>query len=204
MTMNEENLIIDAQQGDLQAFNRLVLAYQDQVFNVAYRILSDASAAEDASQNTFLTAFRKLNTFRGGSFKSWILTIVTHACYDELRLLKRRPTTPLEPVMPDTDEEFDSPAWLASDDPSPEENSMLNDLEQAIQHCLDDLPEDFRTVVVLVDVEGLDYQSVSEVAHKPIGTIKSRLARARLKMRDCLQGFGELIPDQFRLDREAA
>lgn len=202
--MNEESLITDAKQGDLQAFNRLVLAYQDQVFNVAYRILSDASAAEDAAQNTFLTAFRKLNTFRGGSFKSWILTIVTHTCYDELRLLKRRPTTPLEPVMQDTDEEFDSPAWLASDDPSPEENSMLNDLEQAIQHCLDDLPEDFRTVVVLVDVEGLDYQSVSEVAHKPIGTIKSRLARARLKMRDCLQGFGELIPDQFRLDREAA
>ena len=202
--MNEESLITDAKQGDLQAFNRLVLAYQDQVFNVAYRILSDASAAEDAAQNTFLTAFRKLNTFRGGSFKSWILTIVTHTCYDELRLLKRRPTTPLEPVIQDTDEEFDSPAWLASDDPSPEENSMLNDLEQAIQHCLDDLPEDFRTVVVLVDVEGLDYQSVSEVAHKPIGTIKSRLARARLKMRDCLQGFGELIPDQFRLDREAA
>lgn len=202
--MNEESLITDAKQGDLQAFNRLVLAYQDQVFNVAYRILSDASAAEDAAQNTFLTAFRKLNTFRGGSFKSWILTIVTHTCYDELRLLKRRPTTPLEPVIQDTDEEFDSPAWLASDDPSPEEYSMLNDLEQAIQHCLDDLPEDFRAVVVLVDVEGLDYQSVSEVAHKPIGTIKSRLARARLKMRDCLQGFGELIPDQFRLDREAA
>ena len=76
--MNEESLITDAKQGDLQAFNRLVLAYQDQVFNVAYRILSDASAAEDAAQNTFLTAFRKLNTFRGGSFKSWILTIVTH------------------------------------------------------------------------------------------------------------------------------
>jgi len=201
--MNEESLISDAKQGDLQAFNRLVLAYQDQVFNVAYRILSDANAAEDAAQNTFLTAFRKLHTFRGGSFKSWILTIVTHTCYDELRLLKRRPTTPLEPVMQETDEEFDSPAWLASDDPSPEENSVQNELEQAIQHCLDELPDDFRAVVVLVDVEGLDYQSVSEVAHKPIGTVKSRLARARLKMRDCLQGFGELIPDQFRLDSEA-
>lgn len=105
--------------------------------------------------------------------------------------------------MQETDEEFDSPAWLASDDPSPEENSVQNELEQAIQHCLDELPDDFRAVVVLVDVEGLDYQSVSEVAHKPIGTVKSRLARARLKMRDCLQGFGELIPDQFRLDSEA-
>ena len=191
-----------AQKGDLEAFNQLVIAYQEVAYNVAYRILSDDAAAEDATQNAFLAAFRSLASYRGGSFRGWLLRMVTNTCYDELRRRKRRPTVALEPIAPTEQEEVESPEWLADDAPGPETALEMLELERAVQHCLDDLPDDFRVVAVMVDVEGLDYQEVSTVIGKPLGTVKSRLARARLRLRDCLQGFGELLPRQFRLGSE--
>ena len=110
--MDELALISSAQHGDLDAFNSLVLAYQDIVFNTALRILGDDEPAADATQEAFISAFRSLNTYRGGSFKAWLLRTVTNACYDELRRKKRRPTTPLEPDAADGDE-MDTPRWLA-------------------------------------------------------------------------------------------
>src|SRR5512133_164245 len=85
LTMDEQGLVRDALAGDLDAFNRLVLAYQDIAFNLAYRMLSDDAAASDATQNAFLAAYRGLKSYRGGSFKAWILRMVTNSCYDELR-----------------------------------------------------------------------------------------------------------------------
>jgi RNA polymerase sigma-70 factor (ECF subfamily) len=197
--MDEALLIRDAQRGDLDAFNRLVLEYQDMLFNTALRILGDEDQAADATQEAFLSAFRSIKSYRGGSFKAWLLRTVTNACYDELRRKKRRPTIPLEPETDDGDE-LEAPRWLADPSLSPEEKVELDDLEHAIQHCLDDLPSDFRTVVVLVDVQGMEYTEVSEAVRVPLGTIKSRLARARLRLRECLQGFWELLPAAFRLE----
>lgn len=199
--MDEPALIHDAQRGDLDAFNCLVLAYQDAVYNTALRILDDEDLAADASQDAFLSAFRALNSFRGGSFKAWLLRTVTNACYDELRRKKRRPTTPLEPET-DDGEEVESPRWLADPNASPEEQLNQAELEHAIQHCLDALPADFKIVVVLADIQGLDYTEVARAVHVPLGTIKSRLARARLRLRDCLQAFRELLPSMFRLEEE--
>ncbi len=102
--MEEAELVTLAQSGDLNSFNQLVLTYQEIAFNVAYRILTDDAAADDATQNAFLQAYRKLDSYRGGSFRAWLLRIVTNSCYDELRRRKRRPTTPLEP-LDDTGEE---------------------------------------------------------------------------------------------------
>jgi len=197
--MDEALLIRDAQRGDLDAFNRLVLEYQDMLFNTALRILGDEDQAADATQEAFLSAFRSIKSYRGGSFKAWLLRTVTNACYDELRRKKRHPTVPLEPETDDGDE-LEAPRWLADSSLSPEEEVELDDLEHAIQHCLDDLPSDFRTVVVLVDVQGMEYTEVSEAVRVPLGTIKSRLARARLRLRECLQGFWELLPAAFRLE----
>lgn len=201
--MDEQNLIKDAINGDLDAFNRLVLAYQDLAYNVAYRMIGDEARAEECTQDSFLSAYRHLSTYRGGSFKAWVLRMVTNACYDELRRQKRRPTIPLEPIN-DADEELESPAWLASDEPSPEEEIENMEIDQAIQHCLKTLMPDFRSVIILVDVEGLEYEEVAASIKTPLGTIKSRLARARLKMRDCLQGFKELLPSVYRLDKEGS
>ena len=199
--MDEIALVQSAQCGDLDSFNTLILHYQDRVFNTALRILGDEDIAQDAAQEAFISAFRSISTFRGGSFKAWLLRTVTNACYDELRRQKRRPTTPLEPETNDGDE-MDSPRWLADPNMTPSEQSEADELEHAIQHCLDMLPTDFRSVVVLADIQGMDYSEVATAAHVPLGTIKSRLARARLRLRECLRGFEELLPSSFRLEEE--
>ncbi len=199
--MDEPALIHDAQHGNLEAFNRLVLAYQDSVYNTALRILGDEDLAADASQEAFLSAFRALNNYRGGSFRAWLLRTVTNACYDELRRKKRRPTTPLEPETADG-EEVESPRWLTDPHASPEESLDQAELEHAIQHCLENLPTEFRAVVILADIQGLNYDEVAVAVSKPLGTVKSRLARARLRLRECLQGFRELLPAAFRLEEE--
>ena len=196
--MNESDLIKDAQNGDLEAFNRLVLHYQGLVYNQAYRVMGEAPAADDAAQDAFISAFKKIKTYRGGSFKAWLLRIVTNACYDELRRRKRRPTTPLEPSN-EYNEEIETPQWIADPGESPEDFATRLELGEAIQHCLDTLSIDFRTVIVLVDIQGMDYAEAAQVVGKPLGTIKSRLARARNGLRVCLREFWELLPFTYRL-----
>lgn len=201
--MDETALIHSAQNGDLDSFNTLILHYQDSIFNTALRIMGDEDLAQDAAQEAFISAFRSISTFRGGSFKAWLMRMATNACYDEFRRQKRRPTTPLEPDTADG-EEMDSPKWLADPNMTPAERSEADELEHAIQHCLDALPTDFRTVVVLADIQGMDYAEVATASKVPLGTIKSRLARARLRLRECLRGFEELLPSSFRLQEEGS
>jgi len=199
--MNEQALIQDAQGGNLDAFNSLILHYQDSVFNTALRILSDDDLAADATQDAFISAFKSINSYRGGSFKAWLMRTVTNACYDELRRQKRRPTTPLEPDTEDG-EEMDSPRWLADTNMTPDQVAEADELEHAIQHCLNNLPLEFKSVVIMADIQGMDYTEVAVAIKVPLGTIKSRLARARLRLRECLQGFEELLPSSFRLEVE--
>lgn len=195
--MEETELITLAVAGDLDAFNELVLQHQEVAYNVAYRILADENAAADATQNAVISMYRKLDTYRGGSFKSWFLRIVTNACYDELRRQRRRPTIPIEPET-NSGELVESPEWLEDKSAGPEEVLGTSEIEKAIQHCLTGLDKKFRVVITLVDISGVDYETVAQIIGSPIGTVKSRLARARLKMQQCLQGFRELLPDQFR------
>jgi RNA polymerase sigma-70 factor (ECF subfamily) len=199
--MDESALISAARKGDLDSFNSLVLAYQELIYNQAFRVMGEISAADDATQEAFITAFRKLNTYRGGSFRAWLLRIVTNICYDELRRRKRYPTTQLEP-LDDSGEEIETPMWIADPSESPEESAERAELGRAIQRCIDDLPYEFKVVVSLVDIQGLDYAEVAEIVDTPLGTVKSRLARARSRLRQCLQGFWELLPSSFRLDNE--
>jgi RNA polymerase sigma-70 factor (ECF subfamily) len=197
--VDEIALIQAAREGDVDSFNRLVLAYQDMVYSHAFRMIGEQESADDATQNTFISAYNHLKSFRGGSFKAWLLRIVTNACYDELRRRKRRPTVPLEP-LDDSGEEVESARWMEDPVDRPEEQVERFELQKAIQHCLDNLPDEFRLAVVMVDVQGMDYMEAADIMGKPIGTIKSRLARARLRMRDCLNSFAELLPSGFRLE----
>jgi RNA polymerase sigma-70 factor (ECF subfamily) len=195
--MNEESLIQQAQKGDVVAFNRLVVQYQELVFNVAYRIMGDPAAAEDVAQETFITAYQSLRTFRGGSFKSWLIRVATNRCYDELRRRKRRPQSSLDEMM-DENESF---AFLRSPQDGPEAHRQRVELALTIERCLRDLPDDQRIVTVLSDVEGYDYQEIANITHVSLGTVKSRISRARAKLRDCLQSLGgELLPPAYRLD----
>jgi RNA polymerase sigma-70 factor, ECF subfamily len=191
--MDESVLILETQHGELEAFNHLVLVYQDSLFNTALRILGDDELAADAMQDTFILAFRHINSFRGGSFKAWLTRTIINVCYDELRRQKRHPTAQLEPAN-DDDEEIETPRWLADVSMLPEEKIEAAELEQAIQKCLDALPIHFRTVVVLVDVQGMNYSEVASIVRVPLGTIKSRLSRARLRLRESLRVFYEFLP----------
>jgi RNA polymerase sigma-70 factor (ECF subfamily) len=197
--VDEIALIQAAREGDINSFNHLVMAYQDLVYNQAFRMIGEEESADDATQNTFISAYNHIKSFRGGSFKAWLLRIVTNACYDELRRRKRRPTVPLEPAD-DDGEELESAKWMADPANQPEEQVQVAELQQAIQHCLDNLPSDFRAAVIMVDIQGFDYFEAAAAIGKPIGTIKSRLARARLRLRDCLSSFRELLPARFRLE----
>ncbi len=202
--MDELALIGASQKGDLDAFNRLVLAYQEQAYNLALRFLSDEDAAEDATQISFISAFQNIKSFHGGSFRAWLLRIVTNNCLDELRRLKRKPSQPLDAHDPEDDDEIEDPVWLKDDQQLPEEQAMQKELEFVIQRCIENLPVDFRAVVLLVDVNGLDYQSTSQAARIPVGTVRSRLARARQKLQDCLRSAWELLPEKYRLNDEGS
>jgi len=183
--------------GDLNSFNQIVLEYQNLVYNQAYRIMGEEASAEDAAQEAFISAYKKLHTYRGGSFKSWLLRIVSNACYDEFRRRKRQPVAPLYPEDQNGNE-LDSAFWLEGNEEKPEDYVLRSELSDAIQTCLDRLEFEFRTIVVLVDLQGMDYASAAKVLDRPLGTVKSRLARARRNLKDCLQGFRELLPVEFR------
>ncbi|KAA3654728.1 MAG: RNA polymerase subunit sigma-24 [Chloroflexi bacterium] len=196
--MDEPGLILDAQKGDVAAYNRLVLHYQEQVYNVAYRIMGEPQSAEDAAQEAFISAYKALNRFRGGNFRAWLLRIATNACYDELRRRKRRPQSSLEEIT-DDNESF---AFLRSPDEGPEGAQQRMELVRAVEECLQGLPEDQRVTAVLCDVEGYDYNEIANITSVSLGTVKSRMSRARRKLRDCLRGFGELLPMSYRLEGE--
>ena len=193
--MDEEALIQQAQQGDVHAYNRLVLRYQELAFNVAVRLMRDPQTAEDMTQDAFVRAYKSLNKFRGGSFKSWLLRIVTNRCYDELRRHKRRPQTSIDDVT----EDHDGVAFMASENEGPEAHQQRMELIDAVAHCLDGLPEEQRLATILCDIEDHDYNEMAEIMNVSLGTVKSRISRARSKLRDCLQGFAELLPASYRL-----
>ena len=193
--MDEKGLIAAAQRGDVMAFNRLVQSFQGIVYNVAFRVLHDQDAAADATQEAFLSAFHALPGFRGGSFKAWLLRIVTNGCYDQLRAAQRRPTTSLDDMEVDQDHS----SWLLDDSESPEEYAMRQDLGRTIQAGLDDLPPDQRITVILSDVQGLSYEEIAASTGVELGTVKSRLSRARARMREFLLKNKELFPDANRL-----
>lgn len=195
--MDLKEQIANSLAGDLEAFNQIVLEYQSMVYNQAYRVIGEPDAASDATQEAFISAYQKLHTYRGGSFKSWLLRIVSNACYDEFRRRKRQPVVPLTPEN-DQGEDLESVSWLEDPAENPEEFAQRKELSDAIQTCLDRLEVDFRTVVVLVDIQGMDYASAAEAMDSPLGTVKSRLARARQGLQDCLREFKELLPRNLR------
>jgi RNA polymerase sigma-70 factor (ECF subfamily) len=197
--MDEQNLIRAAQRGDLEAFNRLVIEFQEVVFNQAYWLLGDPDMAEDITQDTFIKAFHRLPSFRGDSLRAWLLRIATNACHDELRRQKRRRALPLIRTAPDG-EELETEDWLVDPALAIEETVEQAELSALLRRHLEDLPEKYRSVAVLVDVLELDYEEAAQVLGVPIGTVKSRLARARMHLRSRLIGSIGVAPAKNRLE----
>lgn len=194
--MDESRIIAQAQQGSLAAFNQLVMAYQGTAYNVAFRLMGQQEAAADACQDAFFKAYKAIKQYRGGSFKSWLLRIVTNTCYDQLRYNSRRPSTSLEDL---TVESADHNIKLTSNVERPEDHVLRDELNSLLQSGINQIPEDQRIVLVLSDIQGLSYQEIADIIDQPLGTVKSRLSRGRRRLRDYLLAQKELLPGQYRL-----
>ena len=179
----EEPLIKAAAIGNLDAFNQLVLMYQDIAYHHALAMLDDTYQAEDATQESFIKAFQNISSFRGGSFRSWLMRIVTNTVYDMLRKSRRFLTQPLFPEDEDG-EDIESAPWLADSNPPIHDTVERGELSGDLITILDELPEAYRSVLTLIDIFELDYAEAARSLNIPIGTVKSRIARARLQMKE--------------------
>ncbi len=195
--MNELKMIAAAQKGDLPAFNQLVRAYQTIVYHTAYRVLGDGDAASDATQDAFVNAYKNIRSFRGGSFKAWLLRIVTNTCYDQLRAKKRKPTASLDALLIDPDNP--APGLGEAKEESPHDHAERSELAAWIQKGLQTLPYDQRITLVLSDIDGFAYEEIAQATNTNVGTVKSRLSRARNQMRAFLMQQQELLPSAYRL-----
>lgn len=181
-------LVQRARAGEVAAFNQLVLQHQDAAYSLALRFLGSPPAAEDVTQEAFIRAYRGIAKFEGERFRAWLLSIVANAARDELRRQRRRPQRSLDAARDDPDQ----PALDPPDSgPSPETSALTGELRGQLEAALRELPEDWRMVVLLSDVHGLAYDEIAAATGVPVGTVKSRLSRARGRLRDLLRGVRE-------------
>jgi RNA polymerase sigma factor (sigma-70 family) len=183
-----ESALRAAQRGEVTAFNGLVLIYQRQVFNVCYRTLGNAEDAADATQEAFLGAYRGIKSFRGPSvgFRGWLLRIAVNACYDHLRRRQRRPTESLDALGVASDDEANAAEHVVDPQPDPEQRALSAEEARRIQAAIDRLPDEQRLTIVLCDVQGLSYDEAAQAMDVELGTVKSRLSRARARLREFL------------------
>ena len=193
MNQDEEHLIALSKQGQVGAFNQLVEIYQSQLYNLALRMTGNTSVAEDVAQEAFTSAYRHLWRFTGGNFRAWLLRITANASLDYLRSAHHRRQVSLEELSENPGTRFEA------ETESPEDYSLRQELLGALQQGLMTLSAERRLVLILVDVQGFTYEETAAALKVPPGTVKSRLSRARVDMRDYLSAYQELLPSQFRL-----
>lgn len=203
----ERAAISRSQRGDRSAFNELVARYQSAAYGLALRMLGDPDAAADVTQDAFFSAFRNIRAFRGATFRAWLLRIVSNGCYDYWRAQRRRPAESLDALLASGDEalgmqapesELTEPA--AQLDWNPEEAALRAEVIAAIEAAILKLAPDQRLVIILSDIQGMSYEEIARVAGTPLGTVKSRIARARARLRELLLAQPELFPPVQRHD----
>lgn len=197
-TLLDENILIaQAKKGDLDAFNIIILHYQDFLFRVALRIMYDEDDAADALQEACLLAFRRLNTYRDGSFRGWLARITSNVCFDALRYQNRHRTQSFDANGRDDNDETAPSAWLADPAGNPEKQVESREFIDVIQHCLATISPQYQMVLVLIDIEDFSYEEAAEALNIPVGTIKSRLARARMQMKAMLRSLKDILPSRY-------
>ncbi|HEU5441061.1 MAG TPA: sigma-70 family RNA polymerase sigma factor [Ktedonobacterales bacterium] len=195
---DERALVERSQRGEVAAFNVLVERYQSAAYAVALRMLGDAEAAADVTQDAFFSAYRAIGSFHGSSFRAWLFRIVSNGCYDHFRAQGRRPAVSLEATLEDerdADPQNSSDARLprAMIDPSwdPERAALRAETIARIEAALQRLPAEQRLAVVLSDIQGLAYDEIAAIMGTSLGTVKSRIARGRAHLRGMLLREGE-------------
>lgn len=205
---DEALLIVRSQSGEISAFNQLVLQHQQTVYNVVLRMLGDRDTAADVTQDTFIAAFRAIQSFRqGSSFRSWLLRIASNQACDHWRRTHRHIHESLDSLI-DEDEPHSAGVLdrliATGDEVNPEESVLTHELQELLQQGLQTLPLEQRVAVVLCDLQGLSYEEIAATTQTTLGTVRSRIARGRLRLRNYLYQHRELLPGRYRLlnDRE--
>jgi RNA polymerase sigma-70 factor (ECF subfamily) len=200
---DEDQLIVRSQHGDVEAFNQLVVSYQQTAYGAVYRLVGNVDVAADITQDAFIAAFRNIQSFRAGSsFRSWLLRIASNLACDHFRRTQRHPQESLDELS--DDDELHSASELSalvetSRELDPEAVVLKQELQELIQRGLQLLPLQQRVAVVLCDIEGLSYDEIAAATETTLGTVRSRIARGRARLRNYLDTYQELLPRQYRL-----
>ncbi|HOM03599.1 MAG TPA: sigma-70 family RNA polymerase sigma factor [Acetivibrio sp.] len=196
MSYSEKELIDRAKKGDVEAFEQLIEGCQKKVFNIAFRMLGNYDDASELAQEVFLKAYKSIKNFKGDSlFNTWIYKVATNACLDEIRKRKNKKV-----VFLDEDIEFNGneiKRQIKDDSPGPELTAEDNELKRAVKDSINMLSEEYRTVIVLRDIQGFSYEEISQIIKCPEGTVKSRINRARQALKKILQQKKELIDEEY-------
>lgn len=176
-------LVILAQQGDMEAFETLILQHEKIVYNIAFRMMEGSEDVKDIAQEVFLKVYRNLGKFDGKSaFSTWIYRIAVNTCIDEIRKRKGKQTYSLDAEL--EEEEGKYKKQFADEGHTPEESLMQKELQSEVLAALETLSPEHKTVVVLRDIRGFTYEEIAEMTDMPLGTVKSRISRARIQLKE--------------------
>lgn len=187
MEYNEQKLIERASGGDPAAFNTLMAAHEKRMYAVALRMFANREDAQDCLQEAMLRIYRSIGNFKGqSSFATWVYRITMNSCLDELRRKKNKQSTSLDGLL--------DQGWAPADEgAAPEKHAMRSELRRELKRAIHELPEDMRSAVILRDVQGFSYEEIAQVLNVNVGTVKSRISRAREKLRGKLKENAELF-----------
>lgn len=197
MPLEDQLLVERSKKGDRDAFEHLVQLYENKVYTIAYRLMGNHADAADLAQESFIKIYQALPNFRGdSSFSTWIYHITVNVCRDELRKRQRRPTVSLdEPTGDGNNNTYE----IRSTAPGPEEMLDRSETQAMIQQCLDNLSDDYRTILVMREIQELAYEEIAEILGCSLGTVKSRLSRARQALKEKISKQMELLSPSKRL-----
>ena len=181
--LSDEVLIKKFQDGDINAYNQIVYRYKDRLLNFIYRFLNDLDRSEDLVQDTLLKLYTHKDSYQEiAKFSTWLYTIAANLARTELRKIKRRKTFSVSELSRD-DREF----IISSPDIEPDDENLAQIFEKNVQRALVELPDDFKTIIILRDIQELSYDEISKIVEVPLGTVKSRINRGRVKLQELLK-----------------
>ncbi|AEV69215.1 sigma-70 family RNA polymerase sigma factor [Acetivibrio clariflavus] len=193
---NEKDLVERAKSGDLEAFEQLIIGCQKKVFNIAFRMVGNYDDANELAQEVFIKAFRSIKNFKGdSSFSTWIYRITANVCLDELRKRKNRTIVSLDQDIELND--GDVKRQMPDNAPTPDMEAESNEVKSIVNESIQQLPDDYKSMIILRDIQGFSYDEISKIVNCPEGTVKSRINRARQALKKILQAKKELFDDEF-------
>ncbi len=196
MSENEKDLVDRARMGDVEAFEQLIESCQKKVFNIAYKMIGNYDDANELAQEVFLKAFRSIKKFKGDSlFSTWIYKVTANVCLDEIRRRKKRIVLSLDEDIELNDGEVKR--QIPDSSPTPDLEAETNEIKDAVNKSIQELPDDYKSVIILRDIQGFSYDEISTIVNCPEGTVKSRINRARQALKKILSRKKELLSEEY-------